>query len=705
MGNGNFGAIIWGKDTLNITVNRSDFWDHRGGELIVENNFYRKMLKVADKSKEEIIGLANSLHKPTPEHIRKPQRIPVGRFEFKFADNVLPEYAELNYNSGEVSVILSDKAVLKINMAISENYLFIDDPAKTIKDFMIKPSWDFEKSRSWLSRLAFSAPKYLNEKNLKGWAICCPGDDPALASVCGKENETFLIALELGKDDKGAFDKAKKKLSSLEKKRAVSEAKNWWENYWSNIPEIDIPDKFLNEFYRYALYKFAGATNPAGYACGLQGPWHEEYQDAQWGGDYHVNVNIQQIYTLAFPIGKYEHLMPLFDMIDSERFTASLRTNAESMFGIKDGLWITHAVDDRGEQVGGLGPGAILDPACTVWLAQLYWLYYKYTGDKDFLVERAYPFICGIMRCFEEMLVVEDGKYVIPFAISAEYASSNPKIMPAGKNPSNQLYAVHMLLNYLIEICDILGFEPKNIWLDIKKKLPKYTVIDGLGIKNKPEKHIAIWEGQDLDNCHRHHSHLACVYPFDILRDFSEADMEILDDSIDHWISKGFGLWSEWCIPWAAIILSRLGINNAPHILFNIWKENYINEGMTTVYLPRMRGLVVHRKDDMRNPIETNEIMQLDGTMGAASAIIEMLVHQKGDTVYLFKGIPASWENVAFKRVRLPGTFEISARRKNGELASLKIRSYKGGTINIELNGKRQELKFGSGEEKQLIDV
>ena len=34
LANGNFGALIWGKETLCVTVNQSDLWDHRNGRLI-----------------------------------------------------------------------------------------------------------------------------------------------------------------------------------------------------------------------------------------------------------------------------------------------------------------------------------------------------------------------------------------------------------------------------------------------------------------------------------------------------------------------------------------------------------------------------------------------------------------------------------------------------------------------------------------------
>ena len=33
--------------------------------------------------------------------------------------------------------------------------------------------------------------------------------------------------------------------------------------------------------------------------------------------------------------------------------------------------------------------------------------------------------------------------------------------------------------------------------------------------QNQNKKMIALWEGCDLDESHRHHSHLAGLYPFD----------------------------------------------------------------------------------------------------------------------------------------------------------------------------------------------
>jgi hypothetical protein len=335
------------------------------------------------------------------------------------------------------------------------------------------------------------------------------------------------------------------------------------------------------------------------------------------------------------------------------------------------------------------------------WLAQLYWLYYKYILDEDFLKNRALPFIKGVMRVFEETLKEKNGKLSIRLSISAEYMAvfkeKNTR-QNSGRNPSYQLACTRMLADILIEACEIVGEKPKKIWLDIKQNLPHYTLIGEEG-----NEHIAIWEGQDLDVCHRHHSHLACIYPFDTLPAPTPEQERIIDNSIDHWILRGMGQWSEWCYPWAAIIQARMGFKESPVLLLNLWKEIFINEGMATAYLPRFQGLTAHRRADMLKPKETNERMQLDGTMAGATAIIEMLVHQRGDTVYLFRGVPDKWLDISFRNVRLPGAFLISAVRKNGKLEAIRAKSLKGGKLKIELNGKIEEFMFNANEEKNLI--
>ena len=69
----------------------------------------------------------------------------------------------------------------------------------------------------------------------------------------------------------------------------------WWEQYWNSVPEIRVPDPFLQDIINYGLYKQAIAMAPHAVACALQGPFYEEYQLPPGSNDYHFNINIQMI--------------------------------------------------------------------------------------------------------------------------------------------------------------------------------------------------------------------------------------------------------------------------------------------------------------------------------------------------------------------------------------------------------------------------
>ncbi|MFN2155427.1 MAG: hypothetical protein ACK2UX_09355, partial [Anaerolineae bacterium] len=185
--------------------------------------------------------------------------------------------------------------------------------------------------------------------------------------------------------------------------------------------------------------------------------------------------------------------------------------------------------------------------------------------------------------------------------------------------------------------------------------------------------------------CHRHHSHLASIYPFDLTGDMSAWEKDVIGNSIEHWLRMGMGAWSEWCMPWAAIIEARTGMREAPLLLLEIWSKVFVNEGMTTVYLPRFHGFTAHRYRDLDKPKETNEIMQLEGTCAGATAIYEMLVHTHGGVTKVFPATPSSWLEASFEDVPQPGGFRISAVRREGQTQFVQVRSLRGGTLVIDV--------------------
>ena len=657
LANGNFGALVWGKETLCITVNQSDLWDHRFGRLIDSRDRYTNFVEHAGK-----YGCNRELNQLF--HLEKlyggPHRMAVGRFEFAFASGIVPVTAELQCAEGKLKVTLSDGSALELCLVLKENILYIEDPGKKIENVILRPASDFPQVREFLADRGHEFYELLAD----GWRIPMP-DDPDFTVRAVKSPYGYRIFTNNDSSD-------------ANKESAIAATGRFWADVFSKACTVTTPDSWWNRFYTLQVWKLASATAPTGKAAGLQGPWHEEYQDAKWGGDFHFNVNVQMVYGPLCNLGLYDHMLPLFDMIETSEFQASMKHNARSLFGVDDALWLTHAVDDRGVQRGGISCGGVLDPACGAWTALLYYDYFRHTGDMKFLKERAYPFIYGIMRGYEEML---DKDLNIPVAISAEYASSNQNMTTvAGRNPSYQLAAMRRLAEILTEFSILLKVEPRPIWQQILARVPHFTTVGGYdSYARQNEARIAIWEGQDLEVCHRHHSHLGCIWPFDSLpAEPSEEIRQVVENSITHWISMGMGKWSEWCIPWAAILYTRTGLNEAPMQIFNMWKEIFVNEGMCVVYLPRMLSLIAHRRHDIAKPKDENEVMQLDGTGGFLDAFIQMCAYTKGNKIHLFKGMPDSWKDVELRNLSLPGGGRLSASR-NGEISLEK------GTVNWEL--------------------
>ena len=675
MANGNAGVLVWGESSLHLTVNRSDFWDHTGGDFLVGENFYERLTKCAEENnylREPIQKLFMDCYPPDKDWIN-PKRLPAGRFEVEFKDAV-PAEAELDYTSGVVTVTLSNGKKLELELPMEVNLLQISDPENTISGVKCRPYDDFPRAAEFLGKHKFPAP----ERYENGWLVkCLNPEDKALECRWFQRQDKWFFTI--GSDIPEDLD------------CKLARTRKFWNDFFADIPDFTLPETNWNDFYKFCAWKLAAATAPTGYAAGLQGPWLEEYQNAQWGGDYHFNVNVQMVYDGALKLGHPELLMPLFDMIESEAFSATLRHNSKVLFNDDSAWYFTHAVDDRGVQIGGLMCGSVLDPVCGAWTAMLYVGYVDCTGDKKFLAERAYPVVRKIMRGFELML---DKDLNIPLAISAEYASSIPTAAPAGRNPSYQLAGMRTLAHTLIKWSEELGIEPEPIWQQILDKVPKFSTIEGrdrYGAK-APEQHIAIWEGLDLGVCHRHHSHLATIYPFPDPMPYTEEEFQTIDNSVDHWISLGSGMWSEWCMMWAIQIYCRLNFSEVPMIMLNLWKEHFINEGDSVVYLPRFRGLICHRRHDMVLDKRDHEIMQLDGVGGFISAFTEMFCCLERGKVYLFSGIPEKWRKAAaFKDVKLPGNWRVSA-----EYGKVTISGPQDQTLTIVVDGKEYTLASGT---------
>ncbi len=676
-GNGTLGVIAWGeRNTLRITLGRADHWDHRGGMPWTDRMSYAAIRDCLERKDEP--GL-RSLFERTESKSGEPARpsiIPIGRIEIDLGAGAELKRGRLNLSDGSLRIAVARRGVtcaMELHLDMSKPVLAIALP-KALGRVRIRPIPAWDSLRDKLEPISFVAPRRIVAKHDAGWVQPCPAD-PAACVLYRQEPRRILVAVTRGGPPEAAEREARallREASDAGLKRLTAATRAWWTAYWKSLPHVEIPDERLSFLYAYGLYKFASFTNPAGVPASLQGPWIEDYQMPPWSSDYHFNINVQMCYQPAYHSGRLQNLRPLFDMIFS--WEKTLRHNAKVFLGIDDGVMLPHAVDDRCMCMGGFWTGSV-DHGCTAWVALMMHRYYRYSMDVAFL-RKAYPFMVGAMRVYEKMLEESDGRLSLPVSVSPEYRGS---MMTAwGRNASFQLACIHALCECLVSSARALGEAPEPQWTRVMEHLPKACLSGDAGAET-----IALWDGVELEESHRHHSHLAGIAPFDILDSDVAPWRDIVARSLARWIYRGPGLWSGWCIPWASMIHSHVGNADAAALYLDVFDRVFTNEGHGTLHDANRPGFTLMGVGAIGAGHSRPEIMQMDGGMGTVAAIQEMLIHTRRGVNHLFAGAPARWKQVSFRGMLTDGAFRVSARRVSGHVAEVRVHSTAGGAFRL----------------------
>jgi hypothetical protein len=73
----------------------------------------------------------------------------------------------------------------------------------------------------------------------------------------------------------------------------------------------------------------------------------------------------------------------------------------------------------------------------------------------------------------------------------------------------------------------------------------------------------------------------------------------------------------------------------------------------------------------------------LEGNFAFASGLQEMLIQSHTGVIRVFPAVPAAWKDVSFRNLRTEGAFLVSARKEDGKIVEVVIRSEKGGNCKL----------------------
>ncbi|MEO6916717.1 MAG: glycoside hydrolase family 95-like protein [Chitinophagaceae bacterium] len=179
---------------------------------------------------------------------------------------------------------------------------------------------------------------------------------------------------------------------------------------------------------------------------------------------------------------------------------------------------------------------------------------------------------------------------------------------------------------------------------------------------------------QDWDQTEKQHRHLSPLYglyPGDVLS-FTKTPQ--LMEACKTLLERRGDESSEWSRAWKLCLWARMKDGN--HAL-KILKGYYKDESHSQLLSGRGR------------------VMQIDGTMGVAAGISEMLIQSHDDKIELLPALPSEWSEGEVKGMCTRGAFAINMKWMQGKITTLEILSKQGGTCRLTLNNKMKVYSNG----------
>lgn len=310
-----------------------------------------------------------------------------------------------------------------------------------------------------------------------------------------------------------------------------------------------------------------------------------------------------------------------------------------------------------GLPLGGWGMYA-LSPANQIWLCHAFAEYFRYTGDFDFLRERAYPYLEETAECIKALLTEgEDGFLYLPISSSPEIHDDEAEAFVT-PNSNYDLALMHFLFETLAKYAEILENGKAVQWDAIRERLPELSVSDsGVFLISPDEK---------LMESHRHFSHAMAVHPLRQVSYRGEENRRRIDATIADLEALGTENWVGFSFCWMAELYAvQKNGEKAGEMLSIFWN-----------YFCSPNGF--HLNGDYKNggySHFTYRPFTLEANMCAADALMEMLFYMKDGELEVFPAIPAEWEKkrTAFVNLRGEGGILVSAELVKGRLTEIRI--------------------------------
>jgi hypothetical protein len=463
------------------------------------------------------------------------------------------------------------------------------------------------------------------------------------------------------------FNRFSLKLGDSEQKTLTSE--EWFKSSSFGHLNNDLLIQIM-EAARYILISSTGEIPPT-----LQGIWGGTWRPA-WSGDFTLNGNVPSAIACGLNCNFQEvteaYLNYMWSMYDD------FKDNARDLYGAP-GIFVPSRTSSSGKTYHYLAEYPHLFwYAGDAWTAQFFYDYWQYTGNEEFLKEKAIPFMLASAEFYEFILTKdENGKYIFLPSYSPEIGP--PGFHPVAINAVMDIAALKQLLRNLLKLTGEgwIETEKATAWKQILENLPAYAVDESGDLKEW------IWPGFENDNEHRHASHLYPLF-YEVDPDFEErpelkkAAITAIENRLkyrrdNNGAEMAFGLVQKG--------LAAAHIKDTEHAYECVdWLcSSYWSPAFTSYHDP-------------------GEIFNVDICGGLPAVVTEMIIQSSADMVEFLPACPEQWPDGEIRGVRTRCGVTVDFEWKESKPFQATFTAQRKTDFSIKYNGKEWPLELKNNQ-------
>jgi alpha-L-fucosidase 2 len=697
IGNGMLGALIWEKNgNLRISLDRADLWDERPMKGLHREEFSFKWVQeqVAKKQYDTVQKLFDRPYDREPA----PSKIPGGAIEVPIKSWGAQSAASIDLKTATSTVTWKNGTVVKsfVHATAPVGWIRLENVPEGFDINLIAPQYTGATRNAGdpvkgddLSRLGYQQGKITKmgksiSYTQEGWGgfrytinlIWKQLDGNTIEGVwtISSSNQRFQFPQ--------TNEVLLKKHLSAGFNQDHATHKAWWANFW-NKSAIRIPDELIEKQWYLEQYKFGSTSRNGAPPISLQAIWTADNgRIPPWKGDYHHDLNTELSYWPAYSANHLEEGIAYLDHLDQNK--ENYKRYTQLYFGV-EGLNVPGVTTLEGTEMGGWIQYA-LSPTVSSWLSHHYYLQWRYSMDKQFLKDRAYPWIAAAATYLENLtLINKNGFRKLPISSSPEI---NGNSLDAWFNDNTNYDLALMKFNFKTakELALELGLKKMAAhWDSILMQLPPFSISESNALNLAP--------GIPYATSHRHFSHLLSIHPLGLIKaENGTKEKNIIQNSLHQLDSIGPSGWCGYSYAWLSNMKARAKDGDGAAKALQIFAKAFCSVNSFHV-----------NGDQTKSGYSgmTYRPFTLEGNFAFASGVQEMMLQSHAGFIEVFPAVPDGWKDVSFQTLRAEGAYLVSAVRQNGLTKSVTITSEKGGILKLKLDARSFKQK-ATGKAKML---